>query len=327
MKKYLLIIVTTIAFSGIIKAQDSLMVNAQDTVKYWSKGAVFNIAISQVALRNWAAGGQNSLSATGLFKANANYKKNDITWDNDLILEFGVLQQGKKSKFIKNTDRIDITTKAGRYAFKKYWFYSALLNIKTQMAPGYSDPITQKELISDFAAPAYGILAIGLNYKRNWDSEEKGKHNLDVLISPLAGKFTYVNVTSLANAGAYGLTASALDSGGNAISNSNKLRVELGGYLNVKYEKDLTKNIRFNTKLELFNNYLVKDFYKYTDVNSETSISMQINKYLTTTIGTTLIYDNDIMIKVDDNEDGVIDAIGPRLQFKEILNLGFVYKF
>ncbi len=54
---------------------------------------------------------------------------------------------------------------------------------------------------------------------------------------------------------------------------------------------------------------------------------MQINKYITTTIGTTLIYDNDIMIKVDDNEDGVIDAVGPRLQFKEVLNVGFMYKF
>jgi len=56
-------------------------------------------------------------------------------------------------------------------------------------------------------------------------------------------------------------------------------------------------------------------------------IAMKINKFITATLATHLIYDDDIMIDVDSNNDGVIDARGPRTQFKEVFAVGFSYKF
>lgn len=40
-----------------------------------------------------------------------------------------------------------------------------------------------------------------------------------------------------------------------------------------------------------------------------------------------IIYDDDVIIEVDSNNDGIIDKKGPRMQFKEIFGIGFSYKF
>jgi hypothetical protein len=60
---------------------------------------------------------------------------------------------------------------------------------------------------------------------------------------------------------------------------------------------------------------------------------MKINKYLTTSITTQLLYDDDIDVlrkaaKLDD-EGNILEpaSIGPGTQFKEVLAIGFNYKF
>jgi len=54
---------------------------------------------------------------------------------------------------------------------------------------------------------------------------------------------------------------------------------------------------------------------------------MKINKFLTASLSTHLIYDDDINIAVDRNDDGINDGNGPRIQFKEVLSLGLSYQF
>ena len=61
---------------------------------------------------------------------------------------------------------------------------------------------------------------------------------------------------------------------------------------------------------------------------------MKVNKYLTASIITHLIYDADIMIAIDKDDDGVTDLdedgaeiFGPRTQFKEVFGIGLSYKF
>jgi len=83
--------------------------------------------------------------------------------------------------------------------------------------------------------------------------------------------------------------------------------------------KVIMENVSFNTKLELFSNYLEET--ENIDVNWETKIEMKINKFLSASIVTNLIYDHDIIIA---DKDG---HIGPRTQFKEVLGIGFSYKF
>ena len=307
MKKILL--ATLIVLSIAVKAQE------KDTT--WKKGGNAGLNFSQSSFTNWAAGGENALSLTAYTNLFANYKKGENTWDNSLSLAYGMLQSGHTA-IRKNEDKIDFTSKYGRHAFAKHWFYSALVTAKTQFADGYNYP-NDSVAISRFAAPAYATAAIGLDYKTTDNS-------FTLFISPATLKTTIVNDQSLADHGAYGVEAAERDSLGNVVVYGKKVRYELGGYLRAQFKKDIAKNVNLATKLELFSNYL--DRPENIDVNWEVLLNLKVNKFLSCNLATQLIYDNDIPVPVERNENGVkVMGTGPRVQFKEILSLGLSVKF
>lgn len=288
-----------------------------DTTKDWTKGGDLGLNFSQSSFTNWAAGGENALSLTAYTNLFSNYKKGENTWDNSLNLAYGVLQSGHTAPR-KNEDKIDLTSKYGRYAFLKHWYYSALVNAKSQFADGYNYP-DDSTVISRFAAPAYVLASLGLDYKTT-------DGTFSLFLSPLTMKSTIVNDRRLANAGAYGVEAAERDTAGVVIKEGKKVRYELGGYVRAQFKKDIAKNVNLATKLELFSNYL--DNPQNIDVNWEVLINMKINKFLTANIATQMIYDHDIPVPVERNENGVkVMGTGPRLQFKEVLSLGLSFKF
>lgn len=85
-------------------------------------------------------------------------------------------------------------------------------------------------------------------------------------------------------------------------------------------KKSLIKNVDFQTRLDLFSNYLKHP--QNIDVNWNMKFDMKINKYLATTFETTLKYDNDT--KYIDRNRGIH---GARTQLKQFLGVGFTYKF
>ncbi|MBP1638228.1 MAG: hypothetical protein H6Q18_1017 [Bacteroidetes bacterium] len=106
------------------------------------------------------------------------------------------------------------------------------------------------------------------------------------------------------------------------------MRTELGGYARIAYTKGdfadgFFKNMTIGSKIDLFSNYLKNP--QYVDVNWENLIGMKVNKYITVSINTQLIYDFDV--KYDSNHDQNLDGEKARIQFKEILGVGFMYKF
>lgn len=285
----------------------------KDTVDGWKKGGVFTLNFSNVGLQNWAAGGSNSYSITGMTGLFANLKKGNTTWDNNLDLGLGAIQQFTANVprdqriWVKSDDKLDFSSKYGQKASKQ-WYYSGLLNFKSQFLPGYTDPYANNlTVISNFFAPAYGIVAIGMDFKPN--------DNITVFMAPLTNKTTIVADDSLASVGAFGVTP------------GQKWRLEYGAYARIAYKKEVMKNVNFSSRLELFANY--QDINNI-DVNWETLTSMKVNDYITATFTTQLIYDNDIKIGVDENNDGVIQGtqeIRSRVQFKHVLGIGFTYKF
>lgn len=309
MKKILL---STLLFTGLVAQAQT-----RDSTKNWIKGGDMGLNFSQSSFTNWAAGGENALSFTAYANVFSNYKKGENTWDNSLSMAYGLLQSGTTAPR-KNEDKIDFTSKYGRYAFLKRWYYSALVNAKTQFADGYNFP-DDSNVISRFAAPAYVLVSLGLDYKTT-----DGVFSL--FISPATLKATIVNDQPLANAGAYGVDAAEYDALGNITKQGKLTRYELGGYLRAQFKKDIAKNVNLASKLELFSNYL--DNPQNIDVNWEVLMNMKINKFLTANINTQLIYDHDIPVPVEREINGLKEmGTGPRLQFKEVLSLGLSYKF
>ena len=53
-----------------------------------------------------------------------------------------------------------------------------------------------------------------------------------------------------------------------------------------------------------------------------------VNEYIKTSIGTHIIYDDDILFDVVQDDDGnIIDPGQPKIQFKQLLTVGAVYIF
>lgn len=279
-----------------------------DTI--WRFEGLVGLNFSQSYFSNWAAGGQNSVSISALSNLNLKMNKGKHSWENILDLAYGQQAQDDRSP-LKTDDKIDFTSKYGYQMETPKWFYSVLFNFKTQFQPGYTieDGVEIKPSISDFMAPAFQYLALGVDWKPNAD--------LSAFMSPLTIKSTYVNVERLATE--YGLNLGETS------------RHEFGAYVNIMYKKDVFENVNLNTKLELFSNY--SENPQNVDVNWETLITMKVNNWLAATLTTTLIYDDDIMIvtkteeELIDGEIVVTESRGPRLQFKEVFALGLTAKF
>ena len=298
-----------LTFSVPVLAQDAAPVDTS-----WKRSGLVGLNFTQVNLSNWAAGGENSFSGMAMFKYAANYNDGKNTWDNMIDIAYGLNQKGDESP-IKSEDKIDLSTKYGRYAFK-HWYYSALLGFKSQFTAGYNYPNDSVE-ISNFMAPAYITLALGMDYKPN--------DAFTMLIAPLTGRIIFVNDQDLADAGAFGVDPAEFDLLGNKIKDGANMRYEFGAFLKAEFKKDIMENVNFTTKLELFSNYLEDP--QNVDLNWETAFAMKVNKYITATLSTQLIYDDNTIINIDKNDDGIIDASGPRTQFKEVLGIGLSYKF
>ncbi len=300
--------------------EKDLKTERKDSLDGWRTGGILALNISQVGLTNWAAGGQSSTALNGIVSLYANWSKGPSTWDNSLDLGYGILKQGddillKNSRFVKTDDKIDLTSKYGRRASDK-WYYAGLLNFNTQSTAGYNFP-NDSVVISNFMAPGYLLLAIGMDYKPN--------KKFNAFFSPLTMKTTFVNDQTLADAGSFGVQEAEYDGLGNVITQGKRLRFEYGGYTRMMYKNEIMKNVTFTSKLSLFSNYANNP--QNIDINWENLLELKVNKFISATITTHLIYDDDIDIQYDSNGDGTKDKSGPRTQFKEVIGVGFSYKF
>lgn len=306
MKKNMLTTILLLAgiatFGQTTEGEKQLKTQPTDTILGWKKGGVININSSQTSLTNWAAGGQSSVAIGGLLSLYANNKKDKSLWEKSLDFGYGTLKQGK-ADWWKTDDKIDFTSKYGLKA-SEHLYYAALLNFKTQLTNGYNYP-NDSDKISGFMTPGYLLGAIGLDYKPG--------ENFAVFFAPLTLKITVVSDDALSNAGVFG------------VDPGDKMRSEFGGYLRLFLKRDLMENIAFQTKMDLFSNYLHNP--QNIDVSWECLLSMKVNKFISATLSTHLLYDDDIDIAVDTNDDDIADENGPRVQFKEVLAIGFSMKF
>lgn len=288
----------------------------------WKKGGVFQLNFTQVSLNNWAGGGISSISGIAQVNAFANRNKGRKSWDNSLVMAYGLLQQDDGDAF-KTDDRFELNSKYG-YQIKEggKWYAAGLFQFRTQFADGFAAP-GDDQPISTLLAPAYILLGVGLDWKPN--------ENLSVFISPAMSKTTLVLDDVLAAAGAFGVDAGELsiDTLGNITvdKTGSSSRFELGGMVKAQYTRELAKNITFLTRLDLFSNYL--DRPQNIDVNWETMFNFKVNEWFAATLSTLLIYDHDIDIARDEDSDSFKNGIlaGPATQFKETLGIGLTFAF
>ncbi len=293
----------TSAFALTLMAATTLVAQDKPTEKKdWKFAAVMGANLAQTSLTNWAAGGENSIAWNVYFNGSANYKKNVWSWDNSLVADFGQTYT-ESNGWKKSLDKLNLTTKVGRSLTSKMNF-SFMGDFLTQFANGYTavDKIkTDDTAISSLMAPAYLTLAAGIDYKPS--------ENFSLLFSPVAGKMTFVLNDRLSKMGMFGVKA------------GEKLFAELGTSLVANYKQEIFKNVTLQTKLSLFTAYTHN--FGNIDVNWDVMIAAKINKFMSATITTNLLYDDDITIADKDGKN----PVNSRVQFREVLGIGLSYTF
>lgn len=289
----------------------------EDTI--WTTGGLSTLTFNQTSLTNWAAGGENSFSGNVQVNLYANYKFEKTTWDNMVMLNYGVVTANDNKDIRKNNDRMELNSKYGRYAFGKF-YYAGLVNFLSQFRPGYDyliDPEATNP-ISDFLAPGYLTLSAGMDYKPN--------DKFSLYLSPATGKFTFVNDPYIAALGTYGNTAGVIDSLGNILVDGESFRSEFGATLIASLTTEIAPKFTTSGKLTLFNNFTdpIKANRGNIDVNFYNTFSYALGKLFTLSLYLEVIYDHDIIIPQYD-ENNVQIGQGPRTQFREIFGIGLSY--
>lgn len=313
MRRSFLTVLVMVCTFGILHAQDDWMKTSREeasgkikkdasdtTNKVWKKGGMFNLNINQGSLTNWAAGGDKfSFSVASSLSAFAFYKKGKHSWDNVLNLAYGYVNTtslgGRKSD-----DLLSITSKYG-YDIGKNFYLSGLVDLRSQFTDGYLYTDTSKTLSSRFFAPAYLVLSPGIDYKPT--------DQFSIFFSPVTGRYVFVMDDYLASQGAFG------------VDTGKHIKSEFGAYLTINTVQTLAKGIVYKGRLDLYSNY--RNNPQNVDLYMTNSLNLAVNKHISAVISLDMIYDDDVKSFVNP-KTGVM---GPRLQVKEVIGVGFSAKF
>lgn len=308
--KFILPVILLFSISLNVGAQtDTTNIIPLDTIpadtSYWDTEIKLNLNFSQVSLTNWSGGGNSSVSIGALTNFKANYQKDKDVWENRLNMAYGVLRQGDEDQpFVKTDDNIILSTKYSR-KLKDNIFISSLIDFRTQFYKGVDVVDGNEVVISRFMSPGFLLANIGITYRY--------KKIFSATLSPLSSKTTFVADDSLSAAANYGV-----DPGKHS-------RFEGGVNFTSSLQTPVMENVDFVTNLNLFSAY--EDLAEI-DVNWETLLTFKINKFLTSSFATQLIYDEDVKSKeVVVNEATEEVKLVPGVQFKSVINIGLAFTF
>lgn len=296
----------------------------EDTLEGWKFGGGGLLTLSQAAFVNWAPGGTNSIAL--LFKANffGDYKKGKHLFQSRLNAEYGIsflqdIPNSKKFTPTKNADQWEIFAKYG-YKVYKPLYIAGYANLKSQFSNTYTKGVVsgkRDSVISTIGSPLVFEGAIGLDYVPN--------SKFSLFFSPLAAKVTYVGNNQIALAEVYGNNF------------PNHYKGEFGAVLIASYKQSFWKDrITISSIFKAYKNYLRSNidpndktisetkvnYRKNIDVDWQTTIGFNVNKYLSASIYTQLIWDNDVLTPVK-NSSPVTSK--QQVQFRDIIGINVGY--
>ncbi len=269
----------------------------------WNIGGNGNFGLTQTYLNNWKAGGKSAFSFLVVLKGYANYSNSKLKWENSGEIRNGWIRQGGDiDQTQKNDDKLELISRLGVSAFKK-WYYSSEVDFVTQFFNGYNYPDKTK-LISSYLSPAKTLIKLGLDYKPN--------KNFSLFLSPITAKNVFVRDTAQIDQTKYGIAA------------NSRSFWEPGLNADLRFKKDFTPQISYETKYKMFLNY--QQPFKKVDISWENVVVAQLTDRINMTMMLHLLYDDNVTFdtgKKDANGKAIYKA---KWQTKELMTVGFSYK-
>lgn len=260
----------------------------------WRRQANLSLQLTQnYATENWHQGAANAFAMLWAAKAFANYNKGNLSWENNAEWRVGVSTvSGDTLRKMNTTDDIfQIYSKFG-YQVHKYWYVSMFADFRTNFFPNFQK--NSNHLNTTFLTPIRYNMGLGIDYK-----PLKG---LSVNISPVTYKLTYALNTDVERIDVNEL---GIETGSNMLN-------EVGSSVRVEWKWRPLREIELETKFYFFTNY------KKVETELEIDVDFYINKYMSAKILLHPRYDGTVESTTDDKS---------RLQFKELISVGFAHTF
>lgn len=289
--KHAVLTLILLLFFTILSAQKKTV----DEKNGWDNHGKVTFLFNQSAFSNWTAGGDNTLAGNLNFNFTLNYKKDDFIWNNKIIASYGITKSNNTDFSKKTNDGMTYNSMFG-FDADGYWFYSLLVNFKTQFAKGYKykkddNGEEYREAFTNFMSPGYLLVGPGML----WEKNKKLKFNL----APATSKLVFVDKKyTTPNQGYFG------------VEEGENLRYELGFSASFYYKFKVMTNVTLENILAFYSNYI--DSPQNVDMNYTLNLDMNINKYLSADFIFQSIYD---------------DNAYSGFQIREVFGIGINYSF
>ena len=128
----------------------------------WKSSGAAGLSLSQASFSNWNAGGDPAIAVNASFNYSLDYNDGSNLWTNRLELAYGINRTSTDGTR-KTNDKIYLSSNYGRLIARKL-YAGATATFNTQFAKGYDYKVSSTEYISDFMAPGYLSVGLGLTY-------------------------------------------------------------------------------------------------------------------------------------------------------------------
>jgi len=283
---------------AIIKDLEEDRLDIERALKYvnspWRRQLNLSLQITQnYATDNWYQGSANAFAMLAGVKGFINYKKENISWENNAEWRAGVSTvSGDSLRVMSVTDDIFRVNSKFGYQLHKKWYLSAIGELKTNFWNHYQK--NSHELSTAFLTPIRFTLGVGVDYK-----PLKG---LSVNIAPATYKMV---CAAAANSRSIDVTEYGIEEGKIALN-------ELGSSLRVDWKWRPLREIILEANFYFFTNY------KRIETELEVNVDFVINRYLSAKVMLHPRYDSTVELT---------DDIKTKMQFKELISVGFSHTF
>lgn len=268
--------------------------------RHWIRTFNASLQFSQAYVSpNWYQGGNNNVNMLGQLyynvKLNQEYHPN-LLFDFTAQYKLGINSAPDDTirSYSISDDLLQLNTTFGIKA-ANHWYYSFTGQFKTQVMNSYTS--NTRNLRSAFLSPGELTAGVGMTY--NYANKPKTV-TFDASIAPLSYKLMIC-------------TNSKLDETAYGIKPNHRTASQYGSSTELKFFWQMAHNISYRSRIFAFTDY------SHITADWENTLQFEINRFLTTQIYAHLRYDT-----------RGVSAEGTqwkKLQLKEILSIGFAYKF
>ena len=273
-------------------------------VSKWSRGAKFQVHASQNYISsNWYKGGESNMAVTTYAMGYFNYdNRKGLQWDNKAEWKLGLYGMASDSlRWLRvNEDLLRLNSKLGYKAFKNF-YYTAEWDFQTSLFNTYKSN-TYVRTSGPFS-PIRMSLSAGIDYK--WNSM------VSVFLSPLSYKLVYVADMSYKE----GVLPEENIAHQVGITDGTRQSNQLGALVRTDFDYDFNESIGMEVHFSFFGNYVGK--IKGVEVGCEVIGNFKINRFLSAKVSLYPRYDSTTI---------PADGGKPKMQFYELISLGFNYK-